>query len=123
MSQFLPVTKKDMERQRLGSGGFCLRDRRCLRRSFLLLVLLLSAAFWRAGAIKWESSHSPTGAGRRVLPVFGEPRLGFLVSAGNMDSMVNHYTVAKKHRQKDAYSPGGKMGLAAGPCCQLYTVI
>ncbi len=41
---------------------------------------------------------------------FGCPRLGFLVSAGNMDSMVNHYTVAKKRRAKDAYTPGGKMG-------------
>lgn len=41
---------------------------------------------------------------------FGAPRLGFLVSAGNMDSMVNHYTVAKKRRRKDAYSPGGVMG-------------
>ena len=42
---------------------------------------------------------------------FGRPRLGFLVSSGNIDSMVNHYSVAKKRRQKDAYSPGGKMGL------------
>ena len=41
----------------------------------------------------------------------GEPRLGFLVSAGNIDSMVNHYSVAKKRRQKDAYSPGGQAGL------------
>lgn len=42
---------------------------------------------------------------------FGKPRLGFLVSAGNMDSMVNHFTVAKKRRKKDAYSPGGQIGL------------
>ena len=41
---------------------------------------------------------------------FGEPRLAFLVSAGNMDSMVNHYSVSKKHRLTDAYSPGGKTG-------------
>lgn len=41
---------------------------------------------------------------------FGEPRLGFMVSSGNMDSMVNHYTVAKKRRQMDAYSPGGVIG-------------
>lgn len=45
-----------------------------------------------------------------VMAEFGMPRLGFLVSAGNMDSMVNHYTVAKKRRKKDAYSPGGVMG-------------
>lgn len=41
----------------------------------------------------------------------GTPRLAFLVSSGNIDSMVNHYSVAKKRRQKDAYSPGGKAGL------------
>ena len=41
----------------------------------------------------------------------GRPRLGFLVNAGNMDSMVNHYTVSKRQREKDLYSPGGKMGL------------
>ncbi|GHV18809.1 UPF0313 protein [Clostridia bacterium] len=40
----------------------------------------------------------------------GKPRLGFLVSSGNIDSMVNHYTAAKKHRSTDAYSPGGKAG-------------
>ena len=40
----------------------------------------------------------------------GEPRLAFLVTAGNMDSMVNHYTVNKRRRRTDAYSPGGKSG-------------
>ena len=44
------------------------------------------------------------------ITAFGEPRLGFLVSSGNMDSMVNHYTVAGKRRHEDAYSPGGKAG-------------
>ena len=42
---------------------------------------------------------------------FGRPRLGFLVTAGVIDSMVNHYTVAKKRRQEDAYAPGGKAGM------------
>ncbi len=42
---------------------------------------------------------------------FGEPRLAFLVSSGNIDSMVNHYTVAKKRRTQDMYSPGGKTGM------------
>lgn len=45
------------------------------------------------------------------IDVFGRPRLGFLVCGGNMDSMVNHYSVSKKRRQRDAYSPGGKMGM------------
>ncbi len=42
---------------------------------------------------------------------FGRPRLGFLVTAGNIDSMVAHYTASKKRRSYDYYSPGGKMGL------------
>lgn len=52
---------------------------------------------------------------------FGEPRLGFLVCAGNMDSMVNHYTVNKKKRHQDAYSPGGKMGLRPNYPTIVYT--
>lgn len=44
------------------------------------------------------------------IRVFGRPRLGFLVSSGNMDSMVNHYFVSKKRRPTDAYTPGGVMG-------------
>ncbi len=50
----------------------------------------------------WKDDHSIT--------LFGRPRLGFLVSAGNMDSMVNHYTAAKKRRHQDAYTPGGVFG-------------
>ena len=41
---------------------------------------------------------------------FGKPRLSFLVNGGNIDSMVNHYSVAKKPRARDLYSPGGEMG-------------
>ncbi len=50
----------------------------------------------------WKEKESVT--------VLGEPRLGFLISAGNMDSMVNHYTVSRKRRRSDAYTPGGVMG-------------
>ncbi|MFI3206888.1 MAG: YgiQ family radical SAM protein, partial [Clostridia bacterium] len=46
----------------------------------------------------------------KSIDVFGEPKLGFLVSAGNMDSMVNHYSVSKKRRKKDFYSPNAEMG-------------
>lgn len=46
----------------------------------------------------------------RSITILGEPRLGFLISGGNMDSMVNHYSVSKKRRDKDAYTPGGEMG-------------
>ncbi len=53
----------------------------------------------------------------------GEPRLGFLVSAGNMDSMVNHYTVNKKRRRDDAYTPGGKAGFRPDHAVTVYTRI
>ena len=46
----------------------------------------------------------------KSITILGEPRLGFLISGGNMDSMVNHYSVSKKRRDKDAYTPGGEMG-------------
>ena len=52
---------------------------------------------------------------------FGRPRLGFLVSAGNNDSMVAHYTAAKRKRNYDYYSPGGKMGLRPDRATIVYT--
>lgn len=66
---------------------------------------VLEAHGFRVGIISqpdWRTKESVT--------IYGEPRLGFLVSAGNMDSMVNHFSVSKKRRQQDAYTPGGKMG-------------
>ena len=52
----------------------------------------------------------PDWKDEQSIQVFGRPRLGVLISGGNMDSMVNHYTVSRKHRSTDAYSPGGVMG-------------
>lgn len=51
----------------------------------------------------------------------GEPKYAFLVSSGNVDSMVAHYTVAKRRREKDSYSPGGKMGLRPDRAVTVYT--
>lgn len=48
---------------------------------------------------------------KNAFTIYGEPRLGFLVSAGNLDSMVNHYTAAKKKRSKDSYAPNDEAGL------------
>ena len=50
----------------------------------------------------------PDWKDEKSITVLGEPRLGFLCSGGNMDSMVNHYYVSKKHRETDAYTPGGE---------------
>ena len=67
---------------------------------------VLEAAGFKVGIIAQPDWRDPAS-----VQIFGEPRLGFLVSAGNMDSMVNHYTVAKHRRSKDYYSPAGEMGL------------
>ncbi len=70
-----------------------------------IICRLLEAHGYRVGLIcqpDWKDPQSITE--------YGKPRLGFFVSSGNMDSMVNHYTVAKKRRHQDAYSPGGKAG-------------
>lgn len=52
----------------------------------------------------------PDWRDKNSIDIFGRPRLGFLISGGNMDSMVNHYTVSKKRRSSDAYTPGGAAG-------------
>ena len=70
-----------------------------------IISRLLESRGYKVGIIS-----QPDWRKKESIQVFGEPRLGFLVSAGNMDSMVNHYTVAKKHRKTDAFTPGGVMG-------------
>lgn len=70
-----------------------------------IITRMLEAKGYKVGVIaqpNWKDAESIT--------VLGRPRLGFLVSAGNMDSLVNHYTVARKRRRSDAYSPGGEAG-------------
>ncbi|HNZ50056.1 MAG TPA: YgiQ family radical SAM protein [Bacilli bacterium] len=54
---------------------------------------------------------------------FGRPRLGFLVTSGNIDSIVNHYAVSKRRRSKDYYSPGGKVGLRPDYATTVYSQI
>jgi uncharacterized radical SAM protein YgiQ len=70
-----------------------------------IISRLLEAHGYKVGIIS-----QPDWRDRASIQVLGEPRLGFLVSGGNMDSMVNHYSVSKKRRQQDAYTPGGVMG-------------
>ena len=76
--------------------------------SFAMAILgrALEAAGFRVGIMAQPDWHSC-----KPWKIFGRPRLFFAVSAGNMDSMINHYTANKKVRNEDAYSPGGKIGL------------
>lgn len=80
-----------------------------------IITRLLESHGYSVGIIAQPDWRDPAS-----VTVLGEPRLGFLVSAGNMDSMVNHYTVAKKRRRSDAYSPGGVAGLRPDHACVVY---
>lgn len=110
MQDFLPVTRREMEERGWEQADFVYvtGDAYVDHSSFGAAIIsrLLESRGYRVGMIP-----QPDWRRKDSIQVFGEPRLGFLVTAGNMDSMVNHYTVLGKHRQKDSYSPGGQMGL------------
>src|SRR5947208_8453862 len=76
--------------------------------SFAMAILArtLEAAGFRVAMLSQPDWHSC-----EPWRQFGRPRLFFAISAGNMDSMINHYTANKKVRNDDAYSPGGRIGL------------
>ncbi len=106
---FLPVCKKDMEQLGIRQLDFVyvIGDAYVDHPSFGHAVIgrVLEAHGYTVGIIA-----QPDYRNADSIMVLGEPRLGFLVSAGNMDSMVNHYTAAKKHRREDSYTPGKEMG-------------
>lgn len=108
-SDFLPISKKDMKRRgwKQCDFVFVIGDAYVDHSSFgpAIISRHLEAHGYKVGIIAqpdWKKNTS--------IAILGEPRLGFLVCGGNMDSMVNHYTVAKKRRHTDAYTPGGEMG-------------
>lgn len=109
MSEFLPISKTDMRNRGWDQVDFVYvcGDAYVDHPSFgaAIITRILEAHGFRVGFIAqpdWKREES--------IQVFGRPRLGFLVSGGNMDSMVNHYTVSKKRRSTDAYTPGGVTG-------------
>lgn len=108
-SGFLPVTRQEMQERGITQPDFVYvcGDAYVDHPSFGAAIIsrVLEDRGYSVGMICQPDWRDP-----QSIDVFGEPRLGFLVSSGNMDSMVNHYTVAKKHRSTDAYSPGGVMG-------------
>lgn len=104
---FLPISKQDMEDQGIDRLDFVyvIGDAYVDHPSFghAIISRILVSHGYTVGIISqpdWKDENSIT--------VLGEPRLGFLISGGNMDSMVNHYFVSKKHRPTDAYTPGGE---------------
>lgn len=106
---FLPVSKSDMKKRGWTQCDFIYicGDAYVDHPSFghAIITRLLEAFGYKVGIIA-----QPDWKNKESITILGEPRLAFLVSAGNMDSMVNHYTVNKKRRHLDAFSPGGVMG-------------
>ena len=106
---YLPVCREDMDRCGWDACDFVYvsGDAYVDHPSFgpAIISRLLEARGYKVGIIA-----QPDWKNKESITILGEPRLAFLVSAGNMDSMVNHYTVNKKRRHQDAFSPGGVMG-------------
>lgn len=108
-NNFLPVNKKDMENKGWDTLDFLFISGEAYvdHPSFghAIITRLLESEGFRVGIIPqpdWNNIES--------FKIMGAPKLGVMISSGNIDSMVNHYTVSKKRRSEDAYSPGGKAG-------------
>ncbi|MGX8681310.1 MAG: YgiQ family radical SAM protein, partial [Spirochaetales bacterium] len=108
-ASFLPMTKADMEQRSWDELDvlFISADAYVDHPSFAAALLgrLLESKGYRVGIIAqpdWKDASS--------LTVMGKPRLCCMISGGNIDSMVAHYTSTKKKRSEDLYSPGGKAG-------------
>ena len=109
MREFLPISRDDMKKRGWDELDFVyvIGDAYVDHPSFgpAIISRVLEAHGYKVGIISqpdWKNDQS--------VMALGVPRLGFLVSAGNMDSMVNHYTVSKKRRHQDAFTPGGVYG-------------
>ena len=118
---FLPINKKEMRERGWKQADFVYvcGDAYVDHPSFgaAIITRLLEDAGYKVAFIAqpdWNDENS--------IAVCGEPRLAFIVSAGNMDSMVNHYSVSKKHRQTDSYTPGGEMGKRPDYAVVVYTI-
>lgn len=106
---YLPITMEDMKKRGWSQADFVyvIGDAYVDHSSFgpAIISRVLESYGYKVAIISqpdWKNDEN--------VAVFGKPRLGFLVSSGNMDSMVNHYTVSKKKRNQDAYTPGGVAG-------------
>lgn len=116
---FLPICKEDMEKRGWDQCDFVyvIGDAYVDHPSFgpAIISRVLESRGFRVGILSqpdWKTEES--------IQTLGRPRLGFLVCGGNMDTMVNHYSVAKKRRSTDAYSPGGVIGLRPDRAAVVY---
>ena len=109
MNGFLPISKEDLIERGISQLDFVyvIGDAYVDHPSFghAIISRILESHGYSVGIIS-----QPDWKDEKSIAVLGRPRLAFLVSAGTMDSMVNHYFVSKKHRPTDAYTPGGEVG-------------
>ncbi|GHV94900.1 YgiQ family radical SAM protein [Spirochaetia bacterium] len=116
---FLPICRSDMEERGWEACDFIFvsGDAYIDHPSFAaaLVCRVLEDAGYKTGIIPQPDWKDPA-----AYTALGRPRLGFLVGSGNMDSMVAHYTAAKRKRSDDAYSPGGKAGLRPDRALLIY---
>lgn len=117
---FLPMTREDMNLRDWHYLDFLIITGDAVLDHYSfgspLIARWLEHLGYRVGIIAqpdWRDAGS--------LKVMGRPRYGVLISSGNMDSMVNHYTAAKKRRHQDAYSPGGRIGLRPDYAAAVYS--
>ena len=107
---FLPVSKEDMVSRGWWWYDFLIvsGDAYVDHPTFgsAVIARLLEDAGYRVAFLAQPDWHSA-----EAFEAMGRPKLGVMISAGNLDSMVAHYTAAKKHRSEDFYSPGKRMGL------------
>ena len=107
--EFLPITRKEMEDRGISQPDFVyvIGDAYVDHPSFghAIISRILENHGYSVCIISQPDWKNP-----KSIDVFGRPRLGFLVSGGNMDSMVNHYSVTHHRRKTDSFTPGGIMG-------------
>ncbi len=109
MNGFLPLSRGDMEERGIKQFDFIYvtGDAYVDHPSFgaAIVTRLLESLGYTVGIIS-----QPDWKSERDFKIYGKPRLAFLVTGGNIDSMVAHYTAAKRKRSDDAYTAGGKAG-------------
>ena len=107
--EFLPITKQEMLERGIAQPDFVyvIGDAYVDHPSFghAIISRILENHGYSVVIISQPDWRNP-----KSIDVFGRPRLGFLVSGGNMDSMVNHYSVTRHRRKTDSFTPGGVMG-------------
>ena len=107
--EFLPITKQEMLERGIAQPDFVyvIGDAYVDHPSFghAIISRILESHGYSVVIISQPDWRNP-----KSIDIFGRPRLGFLVSGGNMDSMVNHYSVTRHRRKTDSFTPGGVMG-------------